>query len=357
MNETETDSGARKGTARAADGVGRPGDRARFRVGVRRLGQAPAAGDRHLDPHEQPAARERGHQERGRRLPGHPALRERERRGRALEGPAPQAQAPRRAGIGRAARARPEHLPAGARPAEGPGAVGGRQPNGPRGVPGGGRQQERGGLDHRRERRARPGHDPEPGREPGGYRRQPGRASCRPTPPSSRSCSSDQLEEVQTGVRILRTLAWLLAALAIVLYALAIYLAGARRRRDPASGRDRLHRGRGRGAVRARAGRQLRGRRADHDGGVGAGGERRLVDRDLAAGRDRPGDGALRPRDRPGGLARRADGRRRPGSAAGPTPYLRQPRIAYGRARARCWCCLLVGADRGDQAPGPVRCS
>ncbi len=30
---------------------------------------------------------------------------------------------------------------------------------------------------------------------------------------------SDQLEEVQTGVRILRTLAWLLAALAIVLYA------------------------------------------------------------------------------------------------------------------------------------------
>ena len=32
---------------------------------------------------------------------------------------------------------------------------------------------------------------------------------------------------MQTGVRILRTLAWLLAALAIVLYALAIYLAGA----------------------------------------------------------------------------------------------------------------------------------
>ena len=41
---------------------------------------------------------------------------------------------------------------------------------------------------------------------------------------------SDQLEEVQTGVRILRTLAWLLAALAIVLYAAAIYLARARRR-------------------------------------------------------------------------------------------------------------------------------
>jgi hypothetical protein len=41
---------------------------------------------------------------------------------------------------------------------------------------------------------------------------------------------SDQLEAVQTGVRILRTLAWLLAALAIVLYAVAIYSAGARRR-------------------------------------------------------------------------------------------------------------------------------
>ena len=41
---------------------------------------------------------------------------------------------------------------------------------------------------------------------------------------------SDQLEAVQTGVRLLRTLAWLLAALAIALYALAIYLAGARRR-------------------------------------------------------------------------------------------------------------------------------
>ena len=41
---------------------------------------------------------------------------------------------------------------------------------------------------------------------------------------------SDQLEAVQTGVRILRTLAWLLAALAIVLFAAAIYLAGARRR-------------------------------------------------------------------------------------------------------------------------------
>jgi hypothetical protein len=41
---------------------------------------------------------------------------------------------------------------------------------------------------------------------------------------------SDQLEAVQTGVRVLRTLAWLLAAIAIALYALAIYLAGARRR-------------------------------------------------------------------------------------------------------------------------------
>lgn len=41
---------------------------------------------------------------------------------------------------------------------------------------------------------------------------------------------SDQLEAVQTGVRLLRTLAWLLAAIAIALYALAIYLAGARRR-------------------------------------------------------------------------------------------------------------------------------
>jgi Short C-terminal domain len=41
---------------------------------------------------------------------------------------------------------------------------------------------------------------------------------------------SDQLEAVQTGVRLLRTLAWLLAAVAIVLYGLAVYLAGARRR-------------------------------------------------------------------------------------------------------------------------------
>jgi hypothetical protein len=41
---------------------------------------------------------------------------------------------------------------------------------------------------------------------------------------------SDQLEAVQTGVRVLRTLAWLLAALALALYGLAIYLAGSRRR-------------------------------------------------------------------------------------------------------------------------------
>lgn len=41
---------------------------------------------------------------------------------------------------------------------------------------------------------------------------------------------SGQLEAVQTGVRILRTLAWLLAALALALCALAIYLAGSRRR-------------------------------------------------------------------------------------------------------------------------------
>jgi hypothetical protein len=41
---------------------------------------------------------------------------------------------------------------------------------------------------------------------------------------------SDQLEAVQIGVRLLRTLAWLLTGLAIALYALAIYLAGARRR-------------------------------------------------------------------------------------------------------------------------------
>ena len=41
---------------------------------------------------------------------------------------------------------------------------------------------------------------------------------------------SDDLAAVQTGVRILRTLAWLLTALAIVLYCAAIYLAGTRRR-------------------------------------------------------------------------------------------------------------------------------
>jgi hypothetical protein len=41
---------------------------------------------------------------------------------------------------------------------------------------------------------------------------------------------SDDLAAVQTGVRILRTRAWLLTALAIVLYCAAIYLAGTRRR-------------------------------------------------------------------------------------------------------------------------------
>src|SRR5205823_10211585 len=41
---------------------------------------------------------------------------------------------------------------------------------------------------------------------------------------------SDQLAAVQDGVRILRTLAWLLAAIALALYALAIYLARDRRR-------------------------------------------------------------------------------------------------------------------------------
>jgi hypothetical protein len=41
---------------------------------------------------------------------------------------------------------------------------------------------------------------------------------------------SDELEAVQAGVSLLRTLAWFLASLALALYALAIYLAGARRR-------------------------------------------------------------------------------------------------------------------------------
>jgi hypothetical protein len=41
---------------------------------------------------------------------------------------------------------------------------------------------------------------------------------------------ADQLEAAQTGVRILKTLVWLLAAIAIVLFALAIYLARGRRR-------------------------------------------------------------------------------------------------------------------------------
>jgi Short C-terminal domain len=41
---------------------------------------------------------------------------------------------------------------------------------------------------------------------------------------------SDDLAAVQTGVRILRTLAWLLTALALALYGAAVYLAGARRR-------------------------------------------------------------------------------------------------------------------------------
>jgi hypothetical protein len=41
---------------------------------------------------------------------------------------------------------------------------------------------------------------------------------------------ADQLEAAQTGVRVLKTLVWLLAAIAIVLFALAIYLARGRRR-------------------------------------------------------------------------------------------------------------------------------
>jgi hypothetical protein len=41
---------------------------------------------------------------------------------------------------------------------------------------------------------------------------------------------ADQLESAQTGVRILRALVWIFAVLAIVLYALAIYLARGRRR-------------------------------------------------------------------------------------------------------------------------------
>ena len=41
---------------------------------------------------------------------------------------------------------------------------------------------------------------------------------------------SEQLEAAQTGVSVLRTLVWVLAALALISYALAIYLAGDRRR-------------------------------------------------------------------------------------------------------------------------------
>jgi hypothetical protein len=41
---------------------------------------------------------------------------------------------------------------------------------------------------------------------------------------------ADQLAAAQTVVRILRTLAWVLAAVALILYALALYLAGDRRR-------------------------------------------------------------------------------------------------------------------------------
>ena len=41
---------------------------------------------------------------------------------------------------------------------------------------------------------------------------------------------SDELEAVQTAVSALRTIAWVLAALTLLLYALAIYLAGNRRR-------------------------------------------------------------------------------------------------------------------------------
>ncbi len=48
---------------------------------------------------------------------------------------------------------------------------------------------------------------------------------------------SDDLDAVQTGVRILRTLAWLLTALAIVLYCTAIYLAGDPPATDAAGGR------------------------------------------------------------------------------------------------------------------------
>jgi hypothetical protein len=41
---------------------------------------------------------------------------------------------------------------------------------------------------------------------------------------------SDELDAAQTGVDVLKTLAWALLAIALVLYALAVYLAGARRR-------------------------------------------------------------------------------------------------------------------------------
>ncbi len=47
---------------------------------------------------------------------------------------------------------------------------------------------------------------------------------------------SDELEAAQNAVRLLRTLAWVLAALALILYAVAIYIAGDRRRQTLRAG-------------------------------------------------------------------------------------------------------------------------
>ena len=104
-----------------------------------------------------------------------------------------------------------------------------RRTDRPRAAVGNRRGRQRRGLDHRRQRHHRSQADPRLDHREPRRRRGPGLEAPRGRA-QLQVADSDEADKVQTGLDVFKAVAWFLVILALVLYVLAVYLAGDRRR-------------------------------------------------------------------------------------------------------------------------------
>ena len=160
-----------------------------------------------------------------------------------------------------------------------------------------------------------------------------------------------QLETAQDVTGLLDTLGRFIWLIPLAFAALAIWLAGDRRRSIVRSARDRSDRRRHAGPRRAQRRRQLLRRQPREDGLGAAGGERCLGDPDSAPPRRRPDARRRRDRAPDRRLARRARGEGDGGSAGAWRPGSSVRRSPTAPRRSR-WCCSSGGARRRRHTGG-----